>query len=326
MKKGNKILLIGPYPPPSGGVSIHIQRLLEKGRDHSGFEMAACDPRRLRFNDREGARRNIFWGLSFFVSASIVHIHLAHRWRALIGRVAKIFGKKVIFTLHSIRSASNSELKTLAEIGRVIHVYPNEDANNGMVIPAYIPPRVSREKVAGPPQEIQSLLDKAKLIVAVSTASKKQSQEEDIYGFDLVLDAINYLDGINLLFFLIDVNGTHQSRYRERIEKQNGRDNGITVFYMTGEYDLTSFLQFANVFVRPTRSDGDSLAVREALSAGVPVVASDCVRRPEGCILFRNDDEKDLAEKINVAFLQERKVVPQPDFSDRLFELYKSLL
>jgi glycosyltransferase involved in cell wall biosynthesis len=42
--------------------------------------------------------------------------------------------------------------------------------------------------------------------------------------------------------------------------------------------------------VRPTRSDGDALSIREALHAAVPVVASDVVERPEGTLTFPLED------------------------------------
>lgn len=49
-----------------------------------------------------------------------------------------------------------------------------------------------------------------------------------------------------------------------------------------------------DLVLRPTNTDGDALTIREALYFGVPVIASDAVRRPTGTILFRNRDAKDL--------------------------------
>jgi hypothetical protein len=42
--------------------------------------------------------------------------------------------------------------------------------------------------------------------------------------------------------------------------------------------------------VRPSRSDGDALSVREALQAEIPVVASDVVQRPQGTLTFPAGD------------------------------------
>jgi glycosyltransferase involved in cell wall biosynthesis len=54
----------------------------------------------------------------------------------------------------------------------------------------------------------------------------------------------------------------------------------------------------ADVFVRPTNTDGDANSVREALYLGVPAVASDVVERPAGTILFRTRDLDDLEAKV----------------------------
>src|SRR6185503_11969747 len=52
------------------------------------------------------------------------------------------------------------------------------------------------------------------------------------------------------------------------------------------------------VFVRPTFRDGDSISVREAVSLGVPVVASNVGSRPDGVALFEAGDISGLVEQI----------------------------
>ena len=50
----------------------------------------------------------------------------------------------------------------------------------------------------------------------------------------------------------------------------------------------------AAALLRTTRYDGDSIAVREAIAAGTPVVATDNGMRPAGTELFRIGDGPDL--------------------------------
>jgi glycosyltransferase involved in cell wall biosynthesis len=57
-------------------------------------------------------------------------------------------------------------------------------------------------------------------------------------------------------------------------------------------------LRRATVFLRPTRFDGDSLSVREALALGVPVVASATDFRPPGVVLYDYADFDDLVGKV----------------------------
>jgi glycosyltransferase involved in cell wall biosynthesis len=57
----------------------------------------------------------------------------------------------------------------------------------------------------------------------------------------------------------------------------------------------------STVFVRPTFRDGDSISVREAMSLGVPVVASNVGTRPEGTLLFEVGDLEALICQVEQA-------------------------
>jgi glycosyltransferase involved in cell wall biosynthesis len=56
-----------------------------------------------------------------------------------------------------------------------------------------------------------------------------------------------------------------------------------------------------DVFVRPTRSDGDAVSVREALALGRTVVASAAGHRPPGCLLFPPGDAAALSAQMAAA-------------------------
>ena len=51
----------------------------------------------------------------------------------------------------------------------------------------------------------------------------------------------------------------------------------------------------ADLYVRPTRTDGDSVSVHEALALGVATLASDAVKRPAAVALFATGDGMDAA-------------------------------
>jgi glycosyltransferase involved in cell wall biosynthesis len=55
-----------------------------------------------------------------------------------------------------------------------------------------------------------------------------------------------------------------------------------------------SVMGASDLFLRPTLHDGDSLSVREALSLGVPVVASRTGNRPGDVHLFQPGDVDDM--------------------------------
>ena len=81
------------------------------------------------------------------------------------------------------------------------------------------------------------------------------------------------------------------------------------------------------MYVRPTSTDGDSLAIREAIEAGAHVVATDVVRRPDECIIYPHGDVVAASSKI-LNVLNEKRIHSPKDLSQygRMKDLYKELL
>ena len=85
-----------------------------------------------------------------------------------------------------------------------------------------------------------------------------------------------------------------------------------------------ALMSASDVFVRSTLADGDSTSVREALSLGVPVVASRIGTRPAGAILFQPGDVGEMLSKVELAMAMKRDgEVPAADCMDRLMEIYQ---
>ena len=79
----------------------------------------------------------------------------------------------------------------------------------------------------------------------------------------------------------------------------------------------------SDVFLRPTLSDGDSISVREAISLGVPVVASRIGARPAGATLFESGNVEDLLSKLDLALTLGRSAAaPLAGPLPRLLEIY----
>jgi glycosyltransferase involved in cell wall biosynthesis len=81
-----------------------------------------------------------------------------------------------------------------------------------------------------------------------------------------------------------------------------------------------------DVFLRPTLEDGDSISVREALSLGVPVVASRVGARPAGAILFQPGCVDDMLAKLELAIAVKKDKPPRAEgCMDRLIEIYRQV-
>jgi hypothetical protein len=106
-------------------------------------------------------------------------------------------------------------------------------------------------------------------------------------------------------------------------------DQERLLFY--GELPHDQFLArlaSADIYVRASLYDGDSLAVREALDLGKSVIASDCAPRPGGCTLFQTGSQDSLDQALRRVVAQPRSTsVCQPQSGSReLLEIYESLL
>lgn len=323
MKK-KKILLIGPFPPPSGGVSVHLQRLLERANGNPDIFLSVFDYNKRKFFHSNRKTSTIFSGLFCFFSADILHIHISHPVKVFIAKLGKLVGKKIVYTQHNSREMEWESTKKIIQLAhRVVFVFnPVSLPENGVVLPAFIPPTIKNEL----PQTIMEIFNRyAETFVTVSSASGRLADGSDLYGFDIILEAIPMVTVDNSAFIFVDVNGKMKDRYSEKI-KNIENETGKKIIFIDQEVDFPALLYLSSALIRATRSDGDSLSVREALSLGVPVLASDCVCRPEGCRLFKSGDAKDLAMQIGQLKKTSGNIpMVQPDCTPELFELYKKL-
>jgi len=326
MKK--KILFIGPVPPPVGGVSIHISRLAQKISSTEDLSCAVFDIGRLKYFDHDLKNAGLRKVISFFISCNIVHIHLSHKWKVHIARFAKFFGKSVFYTRHNPRTKENSNtderLHKIADMAIFVSLKSSELLDEkSHLIPAFIPSL----SVSSLSPVLKNELSKYKnVICAISSHPEKKSSlinGEDLYGFDLLLQAYeNCETRKDHLLLLIDPLGTMKSIYEEKLGKINA--GGKPILYLTETIDFSSLVKYIHIYVRPTRSDGDSIAIREALEAGVKVLASDCCERPAGVKLFAGNNIESLATTLEIV-LSMPKPLPeiQPDFSKMIIDLYR---
>jgi glycosyltransferase involved in cell wall biosynthesis len=140
-----------------------------------------------------------------------------------------------------------------------------------------------------------------------------------IYGVDLLLEAFAALRGrlprAGLVLF---------GRGSERAEL---RAPGVLGLGEIAHGEVLGVLEACDVFARPTRADGDSVTVREALALGCRVVASDVGHRPPGCLLFPAGDAAALASSLEAAASGPRPGPREPgeDPFDAIVATYRAL-
>jgi glycosyltransferase involved in cell wall biosynthesis len=349
-----KVALIGAYPPPYGGVSIHIQRL--QGLLSSNGAQAVVYDLSPYLKKTEGVvnlSKAKSWPRFFSSTEDIIHIHssgasLKKMLSSLV--LFKFRGKKVIITYHTLRYNIEHfnwfKRKSMQIMCRIVSHYiavsPEIKATllslgakpEGIsVIPAFLPPATRQQEIEEIPQGIWDFIESHYPIVSANAYKIRFYKNQDLYGIDMCIDLCASLQNdypqVGLVFCLPDI-GVYEyfNKMRQRITEKGIENNFL---FVTQPYSFYPILMKSHIFVRPTNTDGDAVSLREALYFKVPSVASDAVPRPEGTILFENRDINDFTLKVREVlanyehYKKELETVDFEDFFQGIMQIYQKV-
>ena len=195
------------------------------------------------------------------------------------------------------------------------------------VIPAYIPEPTCNMSL---PQDLKQYLAQNERNLAFYGHSLMSNNGTDVYGYKEMLQIYKHVSeqypNVGLVFCMADVSDVVGIYGIE----QYARDLGVynKIYWQRGSlHSLQILWEMIDAYVRPSSTDGDSLAVREAIEAGAYVVATDVVKRPSQCIIYHKGDIVDASDKILNVIIKERCQVSK-DFSqyERMKKIYINLL
>jgi len=318
------ITLVGPIPPPLGGVSVHVSRLAYALCDEGYIIHVYSDSNKTnKFDDKISIyplENPEFWGIKqlFSCKNKIIHYH-GHSWNLrFILTLSRIKRKKIILSFHSLRDnwqnfkwTKKLKIMILLKLANYIIVVNPKHRDRIIkwgchpekvkVIDAFLPPtkiEVQYNYSAG----VKNFIRSGKPIIIANGWKLKFYNGDDLYGADLMIKLSNdlraYFPKVKVLFYLGEIGNSQY--YNKMIKKI--KDNGLTEYFkfIIGER-LITILNKANLFIRPTNTDSFGVSIKEALYYNVPALASDVCKRPEGTIIFKNRDYNDLLEKtINI--------------------------
>jgi len=350
MNKKPKIALIGVYPPPYGGISVHIQRLNEQ-LEKRGFQSVIYDfgkKKDILQKNVKVIKNTKGWMLKYFLNAKedIVHYHGYESKSLLFFSLFSIVRKKkVIFTFHSFRyNIKNIDLlhKLIFWMAAKANMYfitvgpqikkkiisLGIKPENIEVIPSFIPPTVREDEIAEIPQEVWDFIDSHSPVISANAFKINFYDNQDLYGIDMCIDLCanlkQYYPKIGLVFALPDI-GDYEyfNKMKQRIAEKGIENNFL---FITKQYQFYPILMKSDVFVRPTNTDGYGVSIAEAIYFKVPVVASDVCPRPAGTILFKSRDIENFVLKVkNVldSYKQHKKKLDAIELEDNLKEIIK---
>lgn len=310
-----KILLIGPMPPPIGGVSIHIIRLSKLIQDEFLIDYVdeSSQIKNDYFNLRTYKLKNYLKKVRW---SDLMYVHSGKRQLVIFHiLIAKLFRKKVILTVHGYPNPHKNFFTSMDSLfyslsDRIIVV--NSFILDRVKLPedkvivrcAFVPP-IIEEEPGLPPHLLKWLESRKKLgeiIISANAYQLKFFNQQDLYGLDMCIDSAEELvrNGYPVSF-VFNVSSVEKNRdlfeqYQLRIQNGEFSDHFLL---LNEELSFVRLITYSDIILRPTNTDGDALTIREALHFGKPIIASDVIPRPEGTILFKVRDTQDLVRAIS---------------------------
>lgn len=350
---------IGMLPPPYGGVSVYLERLIEN-LSNEGYAVGAYYT---ETNDNLIKSSPLFDKWSWFETKyypfkifkyinqlrkyTILHSHMGLESMLYLWTLKVILKKKIVVTIHNsmvtnyyhstniinkiflkLMLKSDVVWITVSDQARIqLLSLPIKLKNDIHVIPAYIPDMADPAPLS---PDMQDYIDNHKKTIAFYGHSFMYNEGVDIYGFRTVIEVYKSLlssgSDIGLIMCVADKSDIDALTELHKYAKEMLVDDKI--YWQIGAINnMKGIWENVDVYFRPTSTDGDSVAVREALDAGAVVVASDVAPRPDGVHTYKFADVNDAVYKIQMALtIGKLQLSPNMEYYDKMKSLYMKLL
>lgn len=312
--KGKKILIIGPKPPPLGGVSVHVSRLYSLLRKN-GYQVDLFDLSNPLYSKRTRNFR-LFIRL-VWKKPDVIHVQALNlKILRLLYHMKRVRNFSLFITDHNprffkTRSRENIEYykkilgvtDLLVVVGDVVL---NEYKSNVSDLPkkvlvrnAFIPPPLEDEGkiLATYSRETLDFVASHKPVITANAYKIVFFEDTDLYGLDMCIELTAMLKkmyrNVGFLFALADGNENRDyiKKMQDRIKELGIEDN---FHFLAGQKELWPLFKKSDLMIRPTSTDGYPISIAEAFFCGCPAIASDVCQRPEGTILVKKRDLNDL--------------------------------
>ena len=339
----------GTPPPPIGGMTVHLERL-SFHLSNKNWKIIFFNFSKLIHNNSDVVNINnlLYWYLSlFFYKTNSIHYVITTRpFIRFLASLLVLSGQKVIIREGGRELEKSSKSYIILKIFNIISlklcsvfIGVSKDicdfalkyisSKKVFHINGFIhPPDLNTQ----PPEEIISFFGKSKLRF-ITSGQIVSSKMEDIYGLWNMIPFVKSIlnKNIDIKLCVVSYNfGYDNTKFRIEYQKlinEQGISNNIFLFHSNSQ--LWPLLKYSNYFIRPSVTDGDSNAVREALAFNNTVFCSDCVKRPKQSVLYKTDDNNDLIDKVLFNLNNKTKTNKSYDFlknEDKIENILNSLI
>jgi glycosyltransferase involved in cell wall biosynthesis len=311
-----RVLQLGPYPPPHGGVQSNLVAIHRYLLD-AGLSAQVVNITRHRKREEGGVYYPKSWLELLWLLArlryDIIHLHVGGnvtvRLLGLSLLCCSIPGRKAVLTLHSGGYPSSREgrrarprslggfvfrrfdriIAVNPEIERLFQRFGVNPAKVRLIEPHALPPALPEGNM--PEAHGRFFETHDPVLVTVSGL-------EPEYDVPLQVEALgSVLDRHPKAGLVVIGSGSIEGELRALIARTPYRSH-ILLGGDVAHDEAMIAVHASDLFLRTSRYDGDSIAVREALHLGVPVIATDTGMRPPGVHLIPMSNAAALANEI----------------------------
>lgn len=357
------IKMIAVIPPPFGGVSVYVKRLINQlvkdGFSVGGYYNDGCKDetfiKSCLFHKWTWMQTWLFpikvWKYLMEVAPfSIVHSHFSLEGMAYLWSIKVFAHKRIIITVHNsmnetyysntnpinrfflnrlLESGNVTWITVSAEGKRQLESLPIKPVGPVFVIPAYIPIADHSNYSLDP--KLDEYIKSHNKIITFYGHSFMTNDGKDVYGFRVAIQVYAMLLKktklkLGMVFCIADYSDL--KRIQELHQLANTYRVDDRIYWQVGAIDnMKSLWKKTDIYFRPTSTDGDSVAIREALDEGLIVVASDVVERPLGVHTYAFGNDQDAYRVLNEC-LQFHKMgaASSWDSYERMKRVYENIL
>ena len=298
------IVIVGAYPPPVGGTSIHIQRLHELLKGSHRYNPIVIDPYQppsvdITSNPISNVHKTGPLGIISLLKVvikikvmqpDIIHFHVSAMTKFIFaGPIFLLFkpsNSKTVITIHAGSlidelQERNIFIRLLAKylmlnFDKIIAVNKSLtkfliklgcNSEDVYTVPAFLPPTIaSTFELSSAVTNIHNI--KKRIIISSGYCIP-------LYGLDIIANAFAKSDYIRENYYLVlCLYHTYNEWYLKKLNQILSKVPDSLIMKDLDSEHFNFMLKNSSIYVRATDTDGDAVAIREANYYGLSVVAS----------------------------------------------------
>jgi glycosyltransferase involved in cell wall biosynthesis len=310
----DRTIIVGGLPQPIGGVTTFLRRLLmiNLGKVVAFVDLYPSADKKVpasfmgtyyAASSKLAAWLNLFLALSKFRSNCVFFFNFSRlRSICVFAFLPKFKGVQWELMLHHGELATRlphwfvarvlRRFDKIYAIGQNQHsAYVSYGLKTVHMASSYVPPVIEYDGVSSlVKKSVESVMAAGRRLIVASGFPR------ELYRHDIAMRLCEHGNDRALMLFLYG-DGELKNYFKEL------NTSNIIVFWDTPENDFNYALSCASLYVRPTSKDSFGIACADAVSFGVPVVASDVCTRARGVVTCAVGSGEEFIDLCNRAIL-----------------------